>query len=860
MSSTSLPDPFVTTLDHLRGTLSDFAPLVSPIDSIAGVIGSIDKLLNTIGELILAFRGVDELVAGLGALLDFLTPIPIVGEIADVISGIIETAAEGMADVLALATQINTDVIKPVSEVLHEIATGLAEARTVVVDLGQKVPGYINTVEILHYLSQIATPIVGVLQGTKPADDLAAVLRGFDTIQAEVGKALALLDPGIRAVETGITTLTGVFDTVMAEMGHAGHDALAAIEGAVGFLRPISDGFNRLVDAIKPLKWVLDAVACIFNKVLKPVIDAILRATGLQALVNRAEAEVFEKLGIAPVLNLAQSSLGGGSIDQTSDQLGPGKGAGTTALWGATVAALGQYRSGDSAATKTAILTVLGAITQTPIDPGKPGKAPPFPPNLPDLTAVPETGAGTGIMGQYIPGPYVPRRVTRIDAAVLARLKAPRTRPALRSLLAAVPGLTDDLPKIDPKDWPNTAALVADIEALTPELDKLVPEAVTLETALAAMDGALRLPATFAHQAADLQALLGDAVHILGVLDSFDIGFVQTLVKPFKEVATDQNTKMQAVTAALPALSQAIAELDTATMGVIAAFPNAALVEEALRRIEGWRLSLGQTIALLRAARIKDAAVGNANKAEIDALAAQIEASAADLHRRLAAITDHCRQIGTSVAAVRGGIGTCAGMLAGITAHSILLSDKALPVADQAVHVLGLVNSIVDPLAGIFHLLGDPTARLAASPNAAPLGPACPDADTLIKLYGASAVAALQRLAQADLDTPQTFAHFAQALATQALPLTDMAQAVASAATTLSTDAVHAFTANAADLAQGLTGLAAELAETRTYSTTITTRTGDRQEITVQNDIMDNTMVAQAQTLLAALGFAARKG
>ena len=173
MNSTMLTpvgDPFTKVLSDLSRTLTDFAPLVKPIDAIDTLLTDIDSLLKMVGDLITAFEGVDTLVELLGGALDFLTPIPIVGEIADVMSGLIETGAEALDDVLALAKSINSDVIKPVMKVLEEIVTGLGDARAVVVDLSQKVPGYINTIEILHYLSEIGTPIVKVELWQKMGD------------------------------------------------------------------------------------------------------------------------------------------------------------------------------------------------------------------------------------------------------------------------------------------------------------------------------------------------------------------------------------------------------------------------------------------------------------------------------------------------------------------------------------------------------------------------------------------------------------------------------------------------------------------------------------------------------------------
>jgi len=296
------------------------------------------------------------------------------------------------------------------------------------------------------------------------------------------------------------------------------------LNGVANALHPISDGFHRLENAIKPLKWVLDALSCVFNKILKPIIDAILKATGLQALVNKAEDEIFAKLGIKPVLDLVQHNVDSGKMGGAD--LSPSQGETTSRLWAATGTALSQYRAGDDSGTKVAIFAVISAIANTPIDPNKPAEAPPFPPDLPDLDGVKDSAKA--------PALYLPRAVLAPDFSVVQALKAPAHRPPARSLLKMVAAMDDGgSPPVDPKDWPKTAALIASIETLVATLDQLSPSAVKLESALGHLETALTLPGSFAHQVDDMEQLLGDCVHILDTLATLDVDFITELVAPF---------------------------------------------------------------------------------------------------------------------------------------------------------------------------------------------------------------------------------------------------------------------------------------------------------------------------------------
>lgn len=59
-----------------------------------------------------------------------------------------------------------------------------------------------------------------------------------------------------------------------------------------------ASAFHSIINAIKPLQWVLKAVSCIFNKLLGPIIDAILNALGINALIEKLKEFIEHALGI----------------------------------------------------------------------------------------------------------------------------------------------------------------------------------------------------------------------------------------------------------------------------------------------------------------------------------------------------------------------------------------------------------------------------------------------------------------------------------------------------------------------------------------------------------------------------------
>ncbi|MEX0289000.1 MAG: hypothetical protein AB3N14_07795 [Flavobacteriaceae bacterium] len=839
MTQISNADTFGPTLTHLRKTMRDFGPLVKPIDGMTELVTDIDDILLSIGDLITAADDIDDIIIILGEVLEFLDPIPIVGEIAEVISATTVDIGETLKDAISTAKDINNETIKPVAKVLGDVKTGLNDVRKVVVDISQKAPGYINTIEILHYLSEIAEPLTEVLKGTDSADKLHSLLATFNKVQKDLGEVLDKLNPVLTGVDDGVKALTKVLNEIQKAMGDDVTKVLNGIKDAATHLKPISDGFHRVEEAIKPLAWVLDALACIFDTILKPIIDAILDATGLNVLVQDAENAIFKKLHIGPVMKMADGNISEKKVSGASGSVSSTKGVDANRLWDAAESALGHYRSGKDGGTKAAIWGLIGAITNTAIDPNKPSIPPPFnPPKTPPLSPA-AIGDNNNMNTTFL---YTPRKTATIDARIISKLKNPPVRVythSLQSLLASKGSSSiNKLPKVNPKEWPKTAALIDSIGVLVKNLDLLSPAAAKFEGALGAFKASFSLPTTFSHQVTDLSSLINDSVDILDFFESLNINFVTDLVRPFDDIAHDQKTKMGQLTKEIPALKSTMSTLEMTSRNIIKSIPKTKFIDQAIRRIEGWSMSITQTVQLVNKAREEDAKKGNKQKAAIDAFASQVETISSTLQSKVATISSDAKASSKSIAALQAALDNYTKNLEEITKHSNLISNKALPVADQAAHILGVVNSIIDPLSGLLQAEN------------------CVDANAPLKKYSATAIALLNDAGKAAATAqPKAFVEFAEKLAEKELPLTAMAEAVQTAANSLTTNTIAPFKNNSSNLIDRLDNLSKELVQSKSYTVTITTRQGHSKKITVNNDFFTQDLLTKANNIINALGY-----
>lgn len=857
------PEVFNSTLQNLKSTTAQVGKLQAPITSIQSLVQDVDTLLADIVDILNFAEEVDSIIEVVAEALNFLDAVPIVGEIAGIMAEVIETIADAFQEALETMQELKSSIISPVQDVLKDMKIGLTDIRKVVVDISQKVPGYVNTVEILLYLSQIASPIAKILEDTNTpggaATRLDAVLTAFNKVGTDVGDAIGALSPVLTVIEDAVKVLVDLFDAITGQnAGSQAQNQKSDSTNAHGNAQNTGDGFSRMQNAIKPVAWILDAILCIFKEILEPIINAILEATGLKAAVDAAAEAIFCKLGVSPqnpvLTNMSKQTTGStnaSGISSNGAHVNGAQGAATQHLWAAAASALGDYRNGASAG-KDAIFALISAITGTPVNPKSPIVAPDWP-NEPKLTPTPgpQVTAGQILLMQ--------ERVPEIHASVrrmlAGRVAAPADLPMTKSFLTTPQFKALDLPQINATQFPNCSSLVATIGSLITDLETLAVDGVSFQAAMVDLSTSLELPATYDTQVKTLATDLSEAETILEFLLSLNIGFVSDLVNPIEAIAKSQSADAAILVTQVPKLGTAVTALEEASAHVVSALPSMPLLEKTIREFDGWALGVHQLTQLVRHARVIDKNQGGGNSAQIDALVVDIETSADALNKRIAAIDTETKSLAGAISAMQQGLTVYATQLKSVSDHSNLLSDHALPYAQQAAHALGVVDSIIQPLSGLLVDLN------------------CTDGTNLMKLGGKIAVDTMTKAAQAAATPPSgTFETLAENLAQKMLPLDQMAAAVQTAASDITQTTVAAFTNNSQALVTGLTNLDQQLANSKSYSTKTPTRDGKYTTVekvngvykvvtveastvtqTVGNDLIDSELLTKVQTLIKAL-------
>jgi ABC-type transporter Mla subunit MlaD len=373
------PDPVIGVLDSLSSAAGTVGALNAPITEVQEIVSVVDSVLDDLDRLPTLLDGIEELLVGLRGLLVLLDAVPFVDAAAAAGTEVVTVAQELLAEATEAFAEVDESVIKPCRAAFDDLKPGLTEAQNVVHTISLTIPGYVNTLEILHFMAEIAAPLAEILEGSKPADDLRNLLDTLTRVEEDVGTALKPLADFLDGMRNVVADISHSLDAVFHEMQDTMQAVEAGLQGVEGIFDPVVDAFNAVADAIKPIRWALDAISWIFDHVCEPILESILDATGLNTLLDGLEAEVEQKLGIKPIIDLVKSNLNSQAAGGWKQQGGTQAAGSGQSAWDTFSGVLKQYNTRDSGGFKKDVDLLISALAGTPIAPGTPALIPDWP-------------------------------------------------------------------------------------------------------------------------------------------------------------------------------------------------------------------------------------------------------------------------------------------------------------------------------------------------------------------------------------------------------------------------------------------------------------------------------------------------
>jgi len=839
-------DPFSNVLQEMNDCLGSVAELNKPLQLASSVVTGLDDCLHGASDFTNVLSLVEDAVDGAEGIIPVLSPIPVIGEVADTFNGVLISINSVINTVTKAFEEINGAIITPVMDVLDDVKKGIVDSQKLVTTVSTTVPQYVNTVSILSYLMDIADPLTQLLTGTEPGERLNKVVTELNTVKDKVGTEVKPLADGIKKITDGIKyfadevkkMLDKLFDAIDSflrdNLGYKGpklsvDTAINGIEHAAKIAGSIMSGLEKAVTSLAPVRWALDAIKWITDHILKPVIDWIMKHTGLQKLVDSAKEAVCKKLGVEKIFSFIEDKVDNDGIQSKKQEAGSEQSAATVKAFSDFAEALGNYRNNKSEALKDATFGLVSAITGASIDSHQGGIMPDWP-DVPDLNSnSPDGSVALMLPGYSLRDRELGRAFDAIATMHSGRLAAGSGKPALGGITSLFVSADEPvpLPEVDSKAWPNCSALIDKAKEVADTLTVLSTDSTTLYTSMKGFYKSLVLPHAFGSQVADMHEALITCNDFLKFVLAFKVDFINTLVAGVKPIITKQIDDCAQVTREVQPLQDAFTEVEMAASEVRNAMPKTGLVGKAIGRLDGWAIAVQQLVAVMEQAADKSNDEEGKYDDRIDQLKSQIETSAQNLMDRLENIDSATQSAHASTRQLVQALDDYSSALSPLSIHSQTMSVKAMPALHRTAHVLGIVDSIFDPLSCLLQ------------------EEKCVDGQTMIKQCASSVAEAIQDAGKA-ASKVEAFEKIAEDFAEKVLPMGQIAAAMSNASGVLSKVVADTFKTQAAKLSGAYGELSDLLKQTKQYES----KEKDGKLLTIANDLVDGKFVEDIQTLL----------
>lgn len=799
-------DPFKEVLAQMNDIAAKVGKITGPVTDLDTALGKVTGVIEDIDELFTALDDVCTAINDTRLVCLGLTAIPVVGEVAGEAAGILSDVSTVAQDLKKFFDPVKQDIDK-VDKVLTKVQNGLDKLRAVTVAISTDVPNFTNTVMILDCLMEIAQPLAEALKGNDAADRLDALITEYNKIKEEVAGDIEPVIKAIDAIATVVSDFVVMLDDAVKSVADKLSGALSSLNSIDSVLGPIGHAMQKVEDAIAPVKWALDAASCIFNKVFKPVIDEVMKVTGLQSLVDKLEDELKHYLGIDAVINAISKAFHldkitqyGALFDTTNSDSATSQ---SVSGWSTLSTTLGSYSQNNNAGTKKAIAGLASAVIGNEIDPNKPTPIPdwPNPPqyNLPDST----TAAAT------------------LNTAMLT-LMGPSTQSAMAEPMVMM-AMRASAPT---SDWPQQQALKASISQLVTRLTALTTDSQTMATNLQAFTQSLQIPDTFSTQLSDLHDLFKTSDDFFKFASKWQV--LAPILSPVEAVLAQQLADAATVSQSMPELASAVKNIDSAVQNVINHTPSDTVINKAIKALNGWSDGADSLVNLVNSGQ--QSGLTPDQQQGLKAQQAAAEVSCQTVQGRVTEMATLATAIDGSISGINQALTTYAQTMQSVTDYDQLISDKALPTVTKVAVKLKTIDSIFDPLSELLELTGT-----------------CTDSSNILK-KGASVSMGL--LKSGAVTTGQSVANeVAEALesvAEKVLPLGKLNTAVTSATTTLSDQVLNELNTHCAALVDQLNQLTDKLSNAYTCDYT----DKDGKAATTPNQFVSTDQVKSAMQLI----------
>jgi len=716
---------FEKSLQDLKASLSQIDEIEKPITTVYGITSDISDMLSFVDEIPEDLEGLNTVMETIIAACQLLIEIPGVDVIAEGVADVLVDVIETIATFQTEFTETVQEFVDPIKNVFSDLAKALKEAIHIVSAISITIPNYINTIQIISYILDLANTTLDILGDSGVDKSLKEFVDKLILIESDIAPTVNVIANFVQDTAGVVGSIHKAFPEKEAQdLKQTLDSAKSSFNSVDGILDPVNNAINDVENAIAPVRWVLDGVESLIEKILNPVVDEVIKVTGLQSLFDSLESELTNALHLQPLLDFAKGNFKDSDEYKSWSEKSTAKGnidanQSLTEMGNLLLA----YETGGKSDTKGLLLAFLKAATNTSSNTLPPWpsdndthKTSKLPSVAPVFNSVKTNSQLQPVATQY----FRSKRLAGIEDSFVALGKmkvgevplttAEPANPIPLSSVRIALSVPDDSGSSDSSNsgsdssnsQENIATMLEFCEIVESKLDSATHIGDDLRNNLAQFDKAKQLPTDFFTQLDELNTLFDDGVKVLGFLSEsiWDIQAIKDIQISFNDQSCAASKAQQSAADLLKRTSA----VDSSILEVSKHSPSKNSFCSAVRYFVMVAKGAQALQAAIEHGKSMDKQLNGKYSSELTQYELQLNQKAGLAQSELISIDTELDKALVAAHSINQYLVDYAKQLKKLQSAASIIGNDKTPALEKGLQIANTVAAIASPLAGILNL------------------------------------------------------------------------------------------------------------------------------------------------------------
>lgn len=275
-------EPYIADAENLSREVADVALSISLMDKYTSDL--------------------DESLTVLSDLCEALMPVPVVGAIISKVGSVLGDLKRPLSVFHGVIRDAN-----PTIEIVNKSGKSLANEcgffRKEMNFADSNFRNYANSLDVLKSCIDVLIVISENISDKETSDKLEALVYDIERAVNEISDTIKNTENKVSEVQIAVNQLKDGFDSAAKPFVTLSNVINGICKKISDIFSPITQAFNKIINAIAPIKWLLKALSKIFKKVINPIVNKILTLIGFDKLLDKITDAIKEGLHIDELEN-----------------------------------------------------------------------------------------------------------------------------------------------------------------------------------------------------------------------------------------------------------------------------------------------------------------------------------------------------------------------------------------------------------------------------------------------------------------------------------------------------------------------------------------------------------------------------